>query len=249
MVFVGAPIGSDAYVRSYVKVHLDSLAAKFPTLANLQDHGRLVTARQARTLHLRYCANPQVSFLLRVVAPHLVKEAAAAYDQAIASCLKQGLFGGHVGDRRWQRAIRQMSLPVRMGGLGLTAAATLCDAAWCGSWALCWSPMRSLFPALAGIDIASGDEDQLACLKALHSAHSHLSAKRDEVELQFAAIAEAKTAAAAIVARQGKAVPHRLAYHPEGLPKASSLPTLAEMAIKPYLPVNYYHAPSANLLR
>ena len=72
MVFVGAPIGSDAYVRSYVKVHLDSLAAKFPTLASLQDHGRLVTARQARTLLLRYCANPQVSFLLRVVPPHLV---------------------------------------------------------------------------------------------------------------------------------------------------------------------------------
>ena len=105
MVFVGAPVGSDEYVRSYISTLLEDLARRLPKLSELRDQGRLQTARQARTLLLRYCANPQVSFLLRLVPPHLVREAAVEYDKAIADCLKVGLFGGSKGDRRWLRAV------------------------------------------------------------------------------------------------------------------------------------------------
>ena len=65
MVFVGAPIGSDEYVKDAVRAELESLAANLPTLSQLRDHGRLTTASQARALLLRYCANPQTNFLLR----------------------------------------------------------------------------------------------------------------------------------------------------------------------------------------
>ena len=230
MVFVGAPLGSDQYVSKYVAAHLEGLAKRLPKLADLRDQGRLQTARQARTLLLRYCANPQVSFLLRVVPPHLVREAALEYDKAIADCLQAGLFGGSRGDRRWQRAVRQASLPTRMGGLGLTPAHTLCDAAWCGSWALCWAPMLGLFPTLAGVDIASTGVGQLPCLKALQASHTHLLASQKEVAQDLSVIDAAKAAAAAVVPGRGVRVPHALAYHPEGLPKATSLPTLAEMS-------------------
>ena len=117
MIFVGAPIGSDEYVKDAVRAEFESLAANLPTLSQLRDHGRLTTASQARALLLRYCANPQTNFLLRTVAPGLVRDAAAAYDAAVAKCLKAAVFSGAPGDRRWKRAVRQASLPVPMGGL------------------------------------------------------------------------------------------------------------------------------------
>ena len=44
---------------------------------------------------------------------------------------------------------------MRLGGLGLTSAVGQADAAWCGSWALCWSRMQRFFPALAAIDLTT----------------------------------------------------------------------------------------------
>ena len=39
----------------------------------MRDAGRLQVATQARTLLLRYCANPRAGFWLRMVPPHLVR--------------------------------------------------------------------------------------------------------------------------------------------------------------------------------
>jgi len=129
---------------------------------------------------------------------------------------------------------------VRLGGLGLTSAEALADAAWCGSWSLCWARLQRLFPALAAIDLAAAAAPlalpgpstitpaSFPSLRALGVAHAHLIAERDEVEEAFKAIDA--SAGAIPTPRPGCRVPAALAYHPKGLPPAAALPSLAQMA-------------------
>ena len=113
------------------------------------DAGRLQVATQARTLLLRYCANPRAGFWLRMVPPELVRRVAATFDDAIADCLRvTACARGARDDGCWRRALKQAQLPVRLGGLGLTSAERQADAAWCGSWALCWARLQRFFPTL-----------------------------------------------------------------------------------------------------
>jgi len=91
MVFVGAPLGDDDWVRAHISAHFTELARPFATLARLEDHGRLQTAAQARMLLLRFCATPQINFWLRCVRPDLIREAATDYDAAVAECLRSML--------------------------------------------------------------------------------------------------------------------------------------------------------------
>ena len=156
MVFVGAPVGNDDWVAEELELKFVELVRRLPALARMRDCGRLQVAAQARTLLLRFCANPRAGFWLRMVPPHLVRRVAAAFDGAIAECLRDTVGArGARDDARWLRALRQARLPVRLGGLGLTGAAANADAAWCGSWALCWARMRRFFPALQGVDLAA----------------------------------------------------------------------------------------------
>ena len=69
---------------------------------------------------------------------------------------------------------------MRLGGLGLTSAAGQADAAWCGSWAQCWSLADAalLVPALAAIDLAIKELKSiewvlLDALLAVIIAHPH----------------------------------------------------------------------------
>ena len=87
-------------------------------LARMRDSGRLQVAAQARTLLLRYCANPRAGFWLRMVPPHLVQRVAATFDDAIEACLRETVCSrGAPDDARWRRALKQARLPVRLGGL------------------------------------------------------------------------------------------------------------------------------------
>ena len=245
MVFVGAPVGDDEWVMEELRIIFGKLVSRLPALGRMRDAGRLQVATQARTLLLRYCANPRAGFWLRMVPPHLVRRVAATFDDAIAACLRETACArGAPDDARWLRALKQARLPVRLGGLGLTSAAGQADAAWCGSWALCWSRMQRFFPALAAIDLATAvpraaaaaaapgaaaaPSPPLPSLVSLHTAHARLTAQRDEVDVAFQAI---DAAAAAIPApRPGRRVPLDLAYHPKGLPPAAALPSLTQMA-------------------
>jgi len=156
MVFVGAPVGDDEWVMEELRIIFGKLVSRLPALGRMRDAGRLQVATQARTLLLRYCANPRAGFWLRMVPPHLVRRVAATFDDAIEACLRETVCSrGAPDDARWRRALKQARLPMRLGGLGLTSAAGQADAAWCGSWALCWSRMQRFFPALAAIDLAT----------------------------------------------------------------------------------------------
>ena len=88
MVFVGAPVGDDDWVAEELQIKFGELVRRLPALARMRDAGRLQVAAQARTLLLRFCANPRAGFWLRMVPPHLVRRVAAVFDDAIANCLR-----------------------------------------------------------------------------------------------------------------------------------------------------------------
>ena len=130
MVFVGAPVGDDEWVAEELRFIFGKLVSRLPALARMRDSGRLQVAAQARTLLLRYCANPRAGFWLRMVPPHLVQRVAATFDDAIEACLRETVCSrGAPDDARWRRALKQARLPVRLGGLGLTSAEGQADAA------------------------------------------------------------------------------------------------------------------------
>ena len=179
-------------------------------------------------LLLRYCANPQVGFWLRCVRPDLIAGAAAAYDAAMADCFFRSLHSHGSAHARWagrrERAFQQATLPIRAGGFGLTSAARLSPVAWVASWAATWAPLLEMVPALAGVDLATSE---LPSVRAVVSAHAGILTRRDAVAGFFDAIdAEAAVETAAPRARANPP----LAFHPAGLPLATSLPTIAGMA-------------------
>ena len=90
-----------------VRFIFGKLVSRLPALARMRDSGRLQVAAQARTLLLRYCANPRAGFWLRM---HLVQRVAATFDDAIEACLV-------------------CSAPTTRGGAGAQAG-TAARAAW-----------------------------------------------------------------------------------------------------------------------
>ena len=62
MVFVGAPVGDDDWVAEELQIKFGELVRRLPALARMRDAGRLQVAAQARTLLLRFCANPRAGF-------------------------------------------------------------------------------------------------------------------------------------------------------------------------------------------
>ena len=66
-VFVGAPVGDDEWVAEELRFIFGKQVSRLPALARMRDSGRLQVAAQARTLLLRYCANPRAGFWLRMV--------------------------------------------------------------------------------------------------------------------------------------------------------------------------------------
>jgi len=225
LVFVGTPLGDDDWVRAYISAHFTELARPFATLARLEDHGRLQTAAQARLLLLRFCATPQINFWLRCVRPDLIRAAAEAYDAAVAECLRRMLHAPSAScerwGARWRRAERQVTQPIRLGGGGLVSGTNTSPVAWTAGWAATWAPLYELVPALAGVDLATSALPSVASLRA---THADLLARRATVAAHFAAIDAVAIAPATIHQRR------TLAYHPGGLPLASSLPTILQMA-------------------
>ena len=126
---VGGPIGSDTYVNG----RLNKVLGK---------HRRLLDALvpfaeqylQDAALLLRYCAVPRMSYYCRLLPPaaSTILRAAAQHDFAVltAAGLMYDIGQPH------PPVIRQLRLPIRLGGLGLTSAAEVAPAAFLGSVAV-----------------------------------------------------------------------------------------------------------------
>jgi len=132
-VLLGAPIAKDTasckrLLKKLVKTQ-DSLllAWKSPHLS-----------LQETFLMLRVCGIPILNYLLRVVRPSIMKDIAASFHSQLTHLALQKL---EISDCSasdpfvWTKAMQQIQLPVKAGGMGLVNLSRLSDISYCSSLA------------------------------------------------------------------------------------------------------------------
>jgi hypothetical protein len=126
VVVLGAPIGSPTFVKAFVRATPIKLVGALERVL-------LMKSAQCRVLLLRYCAVPKINFLLRAVPPSLLSEEAREYDKVILHFL--ALFQGFGSEHPiWRQLV---SLPIGLGGVGLTSASASAPFAYTASAADC----------------------------------------------------------------------------------------------------------------
>ena len=146
----------------------------------LRDTKTIHTAQQLAQVLLRFCSNTTLTFFLRTMPPSVTQDAAREHDRLMEEALYTLVGGARVGRNspRWRVAVQQARLPVRMGGMGLTSAMDIREAAWVGTWALVTRPIRELHEPFRDLDVALAPGERF---DELREAHKRLRALRDEV--------------------------------------------------------------------
>ena len=155
IVVLGAPLGSDEFVRCQLQAKRqahDRLLECIPGLGDLQ----------AAWLLLHFCAATRANFLLRMLPPVSTAEFAEAHDAAVTRCLGRLLYDDEsapIPPAAW----RVLHLPLRFGGLGLRSAAEAAQSAWWASWFDSLPAIRVRAPDVAerlvqGLEAQGGSE-------------------------------------------------------------------------------------------
>ena len=130
---LGSPLGSEEYMSSFISSLLQDHQPLLSVLPLLGDN-------QVALLLLRYCCLPRIHHLLRTVSPYSIAISAltAIHDSNIMKC-----FSDITGLTASPSIVRQIRLPIRLGGLGLTSTSAVAEAAYIGSVASCLSDVIS----------------------------------------------------------------------------------------------------------
>ena len=134
VVLLGAPIGSDTYVRDTSLRLIHELGAEMQLLHKIE------TMPQEYYLLLQRCFNTKALHLARWVPPSLLEAAATAHDanvDALWSRLAPGLISEPTPASR-HLALRWARLPAKHGGVGLTSLHAVRHPAFLSSVARAW---------------------------------------------------------------------------------------------------------------
>ena len=103
--------------------------------------------------------------------PSVTQDAAREHDRLMEEALYALVGGARVGRNspRWRVAVQQARLPVRMGGMGLTSAMDIREAAWVGTWALVTRPIRELHEPFRDLDVALAPGERFDELREAHN--------------------------------------------------------------------------------
>ena len=157
---LGAPLGTDAYVRAHLQDIVDShqvLLGRIPAVPDLQSAWVL----------LLYCASTRANYFLRVCLPDSAESFAVQHDNNVWHCLCQLI--GHLPHRpTWERG----SLPLHMGGVGLRSASRSAHAAYWGSWADCLATIRARHVNVADTMAAALSDPPASATHLVGVAHS-----------------------------------------------------------------------------
>ena len=102
----------------------DVLLSRIPLVEDVQSAWSL----------LLHCVGARANYLLRVVRPDLVRRFAGGHNQGLWNCLNRILSIDFQVDAMVQDTA---TLPLSMGGLGLSSAMRTCQPAFWASWADC----------------------------------------------------------------------------------------------------------------
>ena len=143
---LGAPVGTDDYVRQATVKYVQTLAPLTKAIRELED------MQVALTL-LRHCAGAcKIVYLLRTVPTTLVLEAASLFDDLLQNCLRDMVGGSLSPD-----VFRELQLPLNTStpgfGIGLTSTKDTASSAFLASLGL----VRSLHVFMLEGAIPAGD--------------------------------------------------------------------------------------------
>ena len=138
----GAPIGSPSFVEDYLfKVvnNIKQQLAKYIDITQVQFSSK---KHDSQTLHaiMRKCISSQFTYLLRCCKPSDSKKAAEQLDEALFSffihCIDAQQEIQNSNESEVNRIKKQIFLPIRFGGCGLTSSKFINEAAFIGSISL-----------------------------------------------------------------------------------------------------------------
>ena len=93
-------------------------------------------------LLLRYCHIPRINHLARSVLPDHIRPAADLHDFQSRSTFTSLMGCGSVDDSVWLQA----TLPIKLGGFGLSSVSTISQSAFLASWAHSLHELPARFP-------------------------------------------------------------------------------------------------------
>ena len=130
---LGAPIGSQDFVRGELKSKVEKIRKIVELLPSIQDpHTQFVLLRSCLSL-------PKLSFILRTTDTSPFNDILQEFDRLVRGALSN-ILGAALTDLQW----RQASLPVSMGGLGLRGAEEHGPGLYCSSVTSSLSLARTL---------------------------------------------------------------------------------------------------------
>ena len=134
-IILGAPVAKD---ERTMKLLLKQIIKSQTPL--LQVLGSPYITLQETLLLARLCGLPSLNFLQRVVRPNVMTEVAKNFSHELLSVILQKLEieisrASGADDFAWTKALEQLQLPVKAGGLGLIDLSKLSDIAYCSSLA------------------------------------------------------------------------------------------------------------------
>ena len=143
-ILLGAAIGRTATEaqRREMDARIQSRTQKHDQLFNLLTHQSM--SAQISTRILSASMIPRMNYLARTVDPSSLQNAAARFDQKVATTLQTTLQLPDLNDG--SAALQQISLPVRHGGLGLRRATQSLAAAYIGAHAQAAPHLQRAFP-------------------------------------------------------------------------------------------------------
>ena len=226
---LGAYLGDKAWCRDKLVKRVRKALEPLSGIMALRDTKTIHTAQQLAQVLLRFCSNTTLTFFLRTMPPSVTQDAAREHDRLMEEALYTLVGGARVGRNspRWRVAVQQARLPVRMGGMGLTSAMDIREAAWVGTWALVTRPIRELHEPFRDLDVALAPGERF---DELREAHKRLRALRDEVGKTWREW-DGRTLYQDVVGpfKETKAVGRRR-YHPPKLTPAAELLPLPEFS-------------------
>jgi hypothetical protein len=141
----GTPVGTPDYVRQFMLKKVDEYT-------KLHERTRAMEDTQAQYLTLRYATCCNLNHWVRTVPPEQMREHAALFDKECLDTLRHMLDVPTIdGDDLTEDEIIQCRLHVKLGGLGLTSAEAVMEAAYVGSWGLTKTLINEILKPLAAL--------------------------------------------------------------------------------------------------
>ncbi len=186
LMVLGAPVGTDEFVKGKAAERLEEEKAFLAELVQLRDP-------QCAWQLLSRCAVPRGNYWLRTLPPSLSSDYAASRDELLWEAAVTILGASGLPQEVLQRGREIAELPARLGGLGIRSCTRTREAAYWASWADALEMIHKRNPELAGRFLATLEASNASndgCLHELKLAAQRLDEEWFDNRPAWRALAE-----------------------------------------------------------